>query len=104
MTAADAHSGEVPTSGTTGPSPRGTMTAVTRSLCEKIRAIDYHTLPAPVIAAARQLFLDGLAVAVAGAEEDAIQILADHYRAYEARPEATALGQASALHRPAPRR
>jgi len=92
MTAADAHSGALRLLDATGPTARGIMTGVTRDLCEKIQAIDYDTLPDPVIAAARQLFLDGLAVAVAGAEEDAIQILADHYRAYEARPEATALG------------
>jgi 2-methylcitrate dehydratase PrpD len=65
---------------------------VTRDLCNKILDVTYAGLPSPVVAAARQLFLDGLAVAVAGAGEEAIRLLAEHYRAYGARPEATALG------------
>ncbi|HEX4183773.1 MAG TPA: MmgE/PrpD family protein [Caulobacteraceae bacterium] len=65
---------------------------VTREICDKIVATTYDDLPRPVIAAARQLFLDGLAVAVAGADEEAIRLLAQHYRGYDACPEATALG------------
>jgi aconitate decarboxylase len=68
------------------------MTGVTQDFSEKILGITYDALPGPVLEAARQLFLDGLAVAVAGAEEEAIQLLAAHYREYGARPEATALG------------
>ena len=67
---------------------------VTQDLCKKILDISFDALPASVLGAARQLFLDGLAVAVAGSEEDAIRILAAHYREYDARPEATALGLA----------
>jgi aconitate decarboxylase len=63
-----------------------------RELCEKIVSLTYGELPALVIARARQLFLDGLAVAVAGTDEKAIRLLAAHYRGYGARPEATALG------------
>jgi 2-methylcitrate dehydratase PrpD len=63
-----------------------------QELYHKIASMTYSELPAPVIAGARQLFLDGLAVAVAGAEEKAIRLLAEHYRGYGARPEATALG------------
>src|ERR1700722_2920110 len=70
------------------------MAGVTQDLSEKILAITYEALPGPGLGAARQLFLDGLAVAVAGSEEDAIRILAAHYRDYGARPEATALGLA----------
>jgi aconitate decarboxylase len=65
---------------------------ITKEFCEKIVSLTYRDLPAPVIDGARQLFLDGLAVAVAGTEQKAIQLLAEHYRRYGARPEATALG------------
>src|SRR5271154_1769493 len=65
---------------------------VTTELCDKIASLSYNELPAPVIERARQLFLDGLAVAVAGTQEQAIRMLAEHYRGYGARPEATALG------------
>jgi len=71
---------------------KGQTGGITQELCEKAVSITYDNLPAPVIAGARQLFLDGLAVAVAGVEEKAIRLLAEHYRAYGARPEATALG------------
>lgn len=67
--------------------------SVTHEFCDKIAAIHDGDLPSVVIAGARRLFLDGLAVAVAGTEEPAIQLLAEHYRAYGARPEATVLGQ-----------
>jgi len=66
--------------------------SVTRELCDKIESITYGDLPEPVITAARQLFLDGLAVAIAGTKEEAIRLLAEHYRGYGARPEATVLG------------
>jgi aconitate decarboxylase len=65
---------------------------ITAELCDKIASLSYNELPAPVIERARQLFLDGLAVAVAGTQEQAIRMLAEHYRGYGARPEATALG------------
>jgi len=65
---------------------------IIEKLCDKIVSLTYGELPAPVIEGARQLFLDGLAVAVAGTEEEAIRLLAEHYRGYGARPEATALG------------
>jgi hypothetical protein len=69
---------------------------VTGELCDKIAPLTYGDLRVPVIERARQLFLDGLAVAVAGTEEHAIRLLAEHYRGYGARPEATALGSVSA--------
>jgi 2-methylcitrate dehydratase PrpD len=65
---------------------------ITNELCDKIGALTYGELPAPVIDRARQLFLDGLSVAIAGTEEQAIRLLAEHYQGYGARPEATALG------------
>lgn len=65
---------------------------VVGALCDKIVSLTYGELPALVIDRARQLFLDGLAVGVAGSEEAAIQLLAEHYRSYGARPAATVLG------------
>ena len=63
-----------------------------RELCDKVVSLTYSELPVPLIDRARQLFLDGLAVAIAGTEERAVQLLAHHYREYEARPVATVLG------------
>ncbi len=63
-----------------------------QELYEKIVSIRYLDLPEVVLAGARQLFLDGLAVGIAGTEEPAIRLLAEHYRGYGARPEATVLG------------
>jgi aconitate decarboxylase len=65
---------------------------LTRTFCEKLIALGGQGFPAPVLAAARRLFLDGLGVAVAGCREEAVLLLAEHYRGYEARGEATALG------------
>jgi aconitate decarboxylase len=66
--------------------------SVTSQLCEKIVATSYNDLGAPAIAAARRLVLDGIAIAVAGTEEEAIQILADHYKEQGGTPQATAIG------------
>lgn len=65
---------------------------ITRAFCAQIESIGYDSLPGPVVDAARLLFLDGLAVAVAGSREPTIQLLADYYRAFDAREEAVALG------------
>ena len=65
--------------------------SVTSELCAKIAAIQYADLGAPAIAAARRLVLDGLAIAIAGTEEEAIQILAAHTREQGGSPEATAI-------------
>jgi aconitate decarboxylase len=64
----------------------------TSELSEKIVATQYETLTPQAIAAARQLVLDGLAIALAGTEEEAVRILAAHYRGFGARGDATALG------------
>jgi aconitate decarboxylase len=65
---------------------------LTRTFCEKLIALGEQGFPSPVLAAARRLFLDGLGVAVAGSREEAVLLLAEHYRGYGARGEATALG------------
>ena len=66
--------------------------SVTSQLCKKITATGYADLGAPVTAAARRLVLDGIAIAVAGSKEDAIQILAQHFKEQGGVPQATAIG------------
>ena len=66
--------------------------SIDMELCEKIVATGWDSLTPQAIAAAKRLVLDGLSIALAGVEEDAIQILAAHYRGFGARPDATALG------------
>ena len=52
----------------------------TAQLCDKIVATTYDLLTPEAIAAARFLVLDGIAIALAGTEEEAVQILAAHYQ------------------------
>lgn len=66
--------------------------SITSELCEKIIAVDYAQLGEPAIAAARRLVLDGIAIAIAGTEEEAIHILAAHYKEQGGAPVATAIG------------
>ncbi len=66
---------------------------ITRRLCEKIVATTADRMGETAIAKARQLVLDGVAVAVAGARiEEAPRILADHLRGQGSKPECSALG------------
>ena len=56
------------------------MTSLTAQVCERIVACGAEPLGPPLTAAARQLFLDGIAVAVAGAQlEEAPRLLAAHF-------------------------
>jgi len=71
--------------------------SVTSQLCEKITATGYADLGASVTAAARRLVLDGIAIAVAGSKEDAIQILAAHFKEQGGVPQATAIGNSLRL-------
>jgi aconitate decarboxylase len=67
--------------------------SVTSRLCDKITAIKADDIGADAVAKARQLVLDGVAVAVAGARiETAPRILADYLRAQGSKPDASALG------------
>jgi aconitate decarboxylase len=66
--------------------------SVTSQLCQKITATGHVDLGAPVTAAARRLVLDGIAIAVAGSKEDAIEILAAHFKEQGGAPQATAIG------------
>jgi 2-methylcitrate dehydratase PrpD len=65
---------------------------VTLQLCERIAGIGYENLGAPAIMAARRLVLDGIAIAVAGTEEEAIYILAAHHKEQGGAAQATAIG------------
>jgi aconitate decarboxylase len=66
---------------------------VTENLCEKIVATTADSMDDRAIAKARQLVLDGVAVAVAGARiEEAPRILADYLRGEGSKPECAALG------------
>ena len=65
---------------------------VTAELCEKIVASTYDDLTPEAIAAARRLVLDGLSITLAGTEEEAMQILGEHYRGFGASGAATAIG------------
>ena len=68
----------------------------TREFCERLSAIEATQLSPMALALGRQLVLDGIAIAVAGAREPAIQLLAAHHRAHYpvqgGAPSATALG------------
>lgn len=70
---------------------------VTSQLCERIAATGYDDLGQPAIAAARRLVLDGIAIAIAGTEEEAIHILAAHHKEQGAAAQATAIGNAFRL-------
>lgn len=66
--------------------------SVTSQLCEKIASTGYADLGAAAIAAARPLVLDGIAIAIAGTEEEAIHILAAHHQEQGGATQATAIG------------
>ena len=66
---------------------------VTGRLCEKITAITADGIGEDAIAKARQLVLDGIGVAVAGARiEEAPRILADYLHSQGSKPESSAFG------------
>lgn len=65
---------------------------LTATLAARIAATRYEDISAAALAAARRLVLDGLAVAIAGTKEAAIQILTAHMRALGGTPEASAIG------------
>jgi len=66
---------------------------VTQELCEKIVATTADNIDETAIAKARELLLDGVAVAVAGARiEEAPKILADYLRGQGSKPDCSALG------------
>lgn len=71
---------------------------VTEQLCRKIAGITADQIGEPEFAAARQLVLDGIAVAVAGANmEPAPTIFADYFAEQGGKPDASLLGLGKAL-------
>ena len=67
--------------------------SITAQLCTKLADLHGRQLPPEILKAARQLLLDGLAVAVAGARvEPAPAILAEHFRIQGGKPAAFVLG------------
>jgi aconitate decarboxylase len=69
------------------------MTSVTKRLCNRIVAITADGIGESAMAKARQLVLDGIAVAVAGARiETAPRIIADYLRKQSSKQESSALG------------
>jgi aconitate decarboxylase len=71
--------------------------SVTSQLAAKITSIGYPDLDGPAVTAARRLVLDGIAIAIAGSAEDAIQILAAHFKEQGGAPQATAIGNSLRL-------
>lgn len=65
---------------------------VTEQLSYIITTTTFATLPSDVVAVAKRIILDGIAVAVAGAGEEGPRILADHIRSESAKEVATVLG------------
>lgn len=66
--------------------------SITAQLCERIVATTWDSLTPAAVIAAKRLVIDGLSVALAGIQEDAVRILADHYRDFGARGDASAIG------------
>ena len=69
------------------------MSNITSELAAKIAATRFEDLSPAAIAAARQLVLDGLSIAIAGSRQDAALILADYYRQTATPTGATVFGQ-----------
>ena len=65
----------------------------TQRLCERITSISFDDLDEELLTCARQLFLDGVAVAVAGvAQEEPTGLLAEQAKLYGGEPQASVIG------------
>jgi aconitate decarboxylase len=67
---------------------------ITQQICEIINGIGYADLGADCIARVKRAIKDGLAVAVAGADQAPIKIAAAHVADYGARPQSSVWGHA----------
>ncbi|MGE0820890.1 MAG: MmgE/PrpD family protein [Candidatus Binatia bacterium] len=65
---------------------------ITDELCHAITQITFDTLPLQVVAVAKRIILDGIAVAVAGSTEAGPRIVAEHVQSQGAKEIATVLG------------
>jgi aconitate decarboxylase len=77
------------------------MMTVTGALCTRIVETTARTIPSEAIKAADGLVVDGLAVAVAGASEPSVGILADYLRSQGSHPVASVIAKGFSL-APAP--
>ncbi len=67
-------------------------TTVTRAACAFIEASTFDRLPAEAVRIARRCILDGLALYVAGSDEESVQVLIEDARDVGGRPDALLLG------------
>lgn len=65
---------------------------ITKALCQAVSRLSFDVLPAQVIAVAKRIILDGVAVAVAGAHEDGPRIAAAHVQDLGGMPVSTVIG------------
>jgi 2-methylcitrate dehydratase PrpD len=65
---------------------------VTRAACAFVEASGYDQLPAEAVRIARRCILDGLALFVAGSDEESVKVLAKDARDIGGRPDALLLG------------
>src|SRR5215471_6363056 len=65
---------------------------ITKALCQAVTRLSFDALPAQVIAVAKRIILDGVAVAVAGAHEDGPRIVAAHVQDLGGTPASTVIG------------
>ena len=65
----------------------------TETLCQTITQTTFASLPTQVVEVAKQIILDGIAVAVAGSAEDGPRIVAEHVKSLGGTESSTVLGQ-----------
>src|SRR5712692_6213993 len=65
----------------------------TETLCQTITQTTFASLPTQVVEVAKQIILDGIAVAVAGSAEDGPRIVAEHIKSLGGPQSSTVLGQ-----------
>ncbi len=68
------------------------VTQVTQALCHTIVQLSFDALPSQVVAVAKRIILDGIAVAVAGAHEEGPCIAVEHVSDLGGKPVATVVG------------
>ena len=69
-----------------------TRMPATEELCQAIIQTSFSSLPSPVVDVAKQIILDGIAVAVAGSGEDGPRIVAEHVKSLGGTESSTVLG------------
>ncbi|MEX2643298.1 MAG: MmgE/PrpD family protein [Acetobacterales bacterium] len=67
-------------------------TLLTEAVVRKARAVGFEDLPRETLEAARQLVLDGIAVAAVGSRQTGPKLLAEHYAELGGKHEATLIG------------